>query len=121
MSETLSWLPLGLLTEASSDFSTYSEDIGIYQAILNDKVVYIGKATELENGGFRKRLRDYTRSSTSARNYPAGKLMYANRENLQIEIILFNRTFESIPKIEALETQLIKEMKPIWNRQAKGK
>lgn len=117
MTEPLSWIPLGLLTETSTDFSAYSKDIGVYRAILNDEVMYIGKAIELGNGGLRKRLRDYTRSSSSARNYPAGELMYSNRNNLQIEIVVFNRTVESIPEIEALEIQLIREMKPIWNRQ----
>lgn len=119
MTEPLSWIPLGLLTETSADFSTYSKGIGVYRAVLNDEVVYIGKATELKNGGFRKRLRDYTRSSSSARNYPAAELMYSNRNSLQIEIVVFNRTVESIPDIEALETQLIREMKPIWNRHEK--
>lgn len=119
MTETISWIPLGLLTEISTDFSTYSKDIGIYRAILEDVVVYIGKASELENGGFRKRLRDYTRSSSSARNYPAGQLMYVNRNNIQIEIVVFNRSLESVPEIEALEAQLIREIKPIWNNQDK--
>ena len=68
MYKQLSWNTLGLLTEDTTDFSAYTKDIGVYRAILNGKVVYIGKATELENGGFRKRLRDYTRISTSARN-----------------------------------------------------
>jgi hypothetical protein len=58
MTEPLSWIPLGLLTAVSTDFSTYSRDIGIYRANLNDEVVYIGKVTQLENGGLRKRLRD---------------------------------------------------------------
>ncbi len=66
MTEITSWIPLGLLTEDTTDFSDYSNDIGIYRAILNDVIVYIGKATELNNGGFRKRLRDYTRISPSA-------------------------------------------------------
>ena len=44
MTEPLSWIQLGLLTEVSTDFSIYSKDIGIYRAILNDEVVYIGKA-----------------------------------------------------------------------------
>lgn len=119
MTETLSWIPLGLLTETTTDFSTYSKDIGIYRAILDDEIVYIGKATELDNGGLRKRLRDYTRSSHSARNYPAGQLMYANRNNILIEIVVFNRSLESVPEIEALEAQLIREIKPIWNNQDK--
>jgi excinuclease UvrABC nuclease subunit len=115
MIEPLSWISLGLLTEESIDFSIYSKDIGIYRAILNDEVVYIGKATELNNGGFRKRLRDYTRSSSSARNYPAGELMYSNRNNLRIEIIVFKRTVESIPEIVELEAKLIKMTMPVWN------
>jgi excinuclease UvrABC nuclease subunit len=115
MIELISWIPLGLLTETSTDFSIYSKDIGIYRAILCDEVVYIGKATELKNGGLRKRLRDYTRPSSSARNYCAGELMYSNRNNLQIEIILFKPTLESIPEIEVMEKRLINNMKPIWN------
>lgn len=120
MTEPLSWIPLGILTEASTDFSTLSKDIGIYRAILNDEVVYIGKATELGNGGFRKRLRDYTRLSNSARDYPAGEKMYHNRENVHIEIVLFERTLESILKVDVLEEKLIREMKPIWNIKKKG-
>ena len=58
MTENLNWVSLGALSEATSEFSDYSRDIGVYRAILNGKVVYIGKATELSNGGFRKRLRD---------------------------------------------------------------
>jgi len=115
MTESISWTPLGLLTETTTDFAAYSKDIGVYRAILDDEIVYIGKATELENGGFRKRLRDYTRSSTSARNYQAGQLMYANRDNIKIEIVLFSRSWDSVPQIEALEAKLIREIKPIWN------
>ncbi|MBK8570137.1 MAG: hypothetical protein IPN81_09290 [Nitrosomonadales bacterium] len=76
MTEPLSWIPLGLLTETSTDFSNYSKDIGVYRAILNDEVVYIGKATELKNGGFRKRLRDY---ATKPQRNLTGELMYSNR------------------------------------------
>ena len=115
MTEPLSWIPLGPLTETSTDFSAFSKDIGVYQAILNGEVVYIGKATELNNGGFRKRLRDYTRSSSSARNYPAGNLMRRHRNDIQIEIVVFKRRLKSIPDIEAIESQLIREVKPIWN------
>lgn len=115
MIEPLIWIKIGLLTETSTDFSIYNKDIGVYRAILNDEIVYIGKATELNNGGFRKRLRDYTRQSPSARNYPAGKLMFSNKNNLKIEIVVFNRAVESIPEIEALEKRLISEIKPIWN------
>ena len=82
----MDWIPLGLLNESSSDFSEYSNDIGLYRAKLDGRIVYIGKATELHNGGFRKRLRDYTRESPSARDYPAGRLMHCHKDELEIEI-----------------------------------
>lgn len=115
MTDNLNWIHLGSLSETTTDFSDYSNDIGIYRALLNGAAVYIGKATELNNGGFRKRLRDYTRASNSARNYPAGKLMYKHKNEIQIEITIFERSLDSISKIETLEAKLIKAMNPIWN------
>lgn len=119
MNKQMNWIELGLLNESSTDFSDYSNDIGVYRATFDGEVVYIGKATELNNGGFRKRLRDYTRLSNSARNYPAGEQMFRHRNEILIEIVVFNRSKDSIPDIEELETQLIKEKQPIWNNQEK--
>ena len=111
----MSWIKLGLLNEENCDFSKYNKDIGLYRAILNDKIVYIGKATELDNGGFRKRLRDYTRKSDSARNYPSGILMNQNKNNIMIEILIFDRCKTNISIINDKEEKYIKEIKPIWN------
>ena len=119
MNEQMNWIALGLLNESSTDFSEYSKDIGVYRAILNGEVVYIGKATELNNGGFRKRLRDYTRTSNSARNYPAGDLMHQHKDEIQIEIVIFERSLDSVSGIETLEAKLIKEFNPVWNNQNK--
>lgn len=119
MTENLNWVPLGALSETTSDFSDYSRDIGVYRAIVNGKVVYIGKATELSNGGFRKRLRDYTRTSSSARNYPTGQLMHQHKDEIQIEILVYERSLDSVSGIEALEAKLIKELNPVWNNQNK--
>ena len=91
ISTTETWTPLGPLSEAITDFSKYYKDIGVYRAILNNEIMYIGKTTELLNGGFRKRLRDYTRTSDSARNYPSGRLMHHHRNEVCIEILIFNR------------------------------
>ena len=119
MNESLTWIKIGPLSETKTDFSDYSKDIGVYRAILNGEVVYIGKATELNNGGFRKRLRDYTRTSNSARNYPAGEFMHQHKDEIQIEIVIFERSLDSIPGIEIFEAQLIKKFNPIWNNQNK--
>lgn len=117
MASTNSWVKLGLLSEETTDFSDYRKDIGLYRAILDEEIVYIGKATELHNGGFCKRLRDYTRNSDSSRDYPTGRMMFQHKDKLQIEILIFERKDELVPDINALEKQLIKQHKPKWNVQ----
>jgi hypothetical protein len=119
LNEKMNWIALGLLNESSADFSGYSKDIGLYRATLNGVIVYIGKATELNNGGFRKRLRDYTRASSSARNYPSGLLMHRHRDELEIEILIFERSIKSVPEIEAREKDIINQFNPDWNNKDK--
>lgn len=110
---TEAWTPLGLLSEATTNFEKYNKDVGVYRAILNNEIVYIGKATELKSRGFRKRLRDYTRKSDSARNYPSGRLMYQHRNEVCIEIFIL--TGSSAETIERIEAQLIDATNPKWN------
>ena len=115
MKSTQKWIGLGPLSETMTDFAKYNRDIGVYRAILGNEVVYIGKATELENGGLRKRLRDYTRSSDSARNYPSGRMLHQHKDEVRIELLLFERTVASKLAIDRLEAQLIAEIAPKWN------
>ena len=112
----MTWNEEGFIDERNCDFSDYYKDIGLYRAILVDKIVYVGKATELNNGGFRKRLRDYTRKSKSARNYPSGKLMNENSADLVIEISKFERSEINIQEINYQEKELIKLIQPEWNQ-----
>lgn len=109
------WLSLGPLNEEVTDFSTLYKDIGVYRATLSNEIVYIGKATELNNGGFRKRLRDYTRVSDSARNYPSGRLMHEHRNEVIIEINIAERNEEGVLATEKLELELIQKYNPYWN------
>lgn len=115
MQINMKWIPLGPLNERMTDFSKYRKNIGVYRANLNGNIVYIGKATEFRNGGFRKRLRDYTRRSISARNYPAGRLMYTHRDDIEIDIWIFPSAASSIPRINIIEQQLIDQVRPEWN------
>jgi len=108
-----SWQLVGLLDESDCDFGQYYTDIGVYQAELDGVTAYIGKATELDNGGFRKRFRDYTRASNSARNYPGGHKMHDHKHQLNISICCFPRNYRSVQLIEALEARLIEKHKPI--------
>jgi len=115
------WIEVGILDESNCDFSEYNMYIGVYKAILNGKVVYIGKATELNNRGFRKRLRDYTRDNDSARNYLSGKKMYENCNEIIIEVFIVESSFEGQKEASKLEKKFIDEFKPIWNSLDKNK
>ena len=40
MTDNLNWIPLGALTETTTDFSDYNKDIGVYRASLDGEVVF---------------------------------------------------------------------------------
>lgn len=63
------------------------ENVGVYKAIINTELKYIGVEKEYNNGGLAKRLRDYTRSSNSARKSNSGILMHGNAHIIDIYII----------------------------------
>ncbi|MGE6384037.1 MULTISPECIES: GIY-YIG nuclease family protein [Alteromonadales] len=105
------WIYVGWLDESNCDFSRYNKCIGVYKGELKGELVYIGKATERNNGGFRKRLRDYTRISQSARGYSAGDNMFKNKQIIKISI----QVVSTVKEAENLEIQLIKKLKPKWN------
>ncbi|MDV2860728.1 GIY-YIG nuclease family protein [Psychrobacter sp. CAM01] len=106
------WIRLGFLDESDCDFSSYNKNIGVYKGELDDELVYIGKATEINNGGFRKRLRDYTRESDSARNYPAGRKMFENKDKVIISVSFS----DSVNDASIQERELIDTLNPKWNR-----
>ncbi|MEL0628872.1 hypothetical protein [Psychromonas aquatilis] len=108
------WICIGLLDESDCDFSNYNNKIGAYKGEIDGELVYVGKATELNNGGYRKRLRDYTRVSNSARNYPAGLKMHENKSNIIISIQIVSTADEAV----ILERELIGNLNPKWNVQA---
>lgn len=107
------WECIGLLDESDCNFASYNNQIGVYKGELDGELVYIGKATEKNNGGYRKRLRDYTRLSISARNYPAGIKMYENKARIIISI----QVTSTVDEADILEQELIKSLKPKWNSQ----
>lgn len=105
-----SWRSIGTLE--SAELSPLRNSIGIYQARLDGTVVYVGRAVEVGNGGFRKRLRDYTRESDSARRTEAGRSMHANADRLQIAIL----ETDTVEGAKTLERFFIGKYQPLWNK-----
>ncbi len=105
-------LPNGL----ASDLSDYRDKVGLYR-MKNQAgdVVYVGRAVEHDNGGLRKRLRDYTRDSDTGRKHKSGQQIYANRENLTVEVLVVGNDAAAAALVKQFEPDAIREDKPLWN------
>lgn len=119
------WQDVGILGKFVTDkdwkegkisISYLNKSIGLYKATLNSKVVYIGKATEWNNRGLTKRLRDYVRTSNSGRKYPSGQMMFKNKDNIKIQVLIVGNGKDSVNTTECLEKLFIKEYDPEWNK-----
>ena len=114
-------LNLGILSDLQGNLKEYNRYVGVYMAYLDDKLVYIGSATENLNGGFRKRLTDYVRDSDSGRTTESGRLMYEHRANININIIKTGSDVGAIAVALGLEVMLINKYDPEWNIRDKKK
>jgi excinuclease UvrABC nuclease subunit len=109
------WRPLGLLTD---DPQTFPITVGVYRLrSIHDgnTLIYIGRATESHNGGFRKRLRDYTRENGSARGSKSGQYINANARKLSVEIIVTGNDENAEAMAVSLEFALIRRYRPQFN------
>ncbi|THE11946.1 hypothetical protein E1I69_13115 [Bacillus timonensis] len=112
------WIRLGVLSSLTlEDLSRYNKHIGLYKAEMNGQVVYLGRAIEYNNGGFRKRLRDYVRNSDSARTHGSGQKMNENRDRVQISILIVGSSAEDVETVKALERAMISHLNVRWNVQ----
>src|SRR5699024_12065269 len=84
------WKEIKYLKDAN--LKPYNKDVGLYRLKLDNRVVYIGRATELNNGGIRKRLSDYRRDNDSARNYKSGRKINNNIDNIITDILVVGNT-----------------------------
>ena len=105
------WICIGPL--ANANLRPYNHTIGLYKHIVKGRVMYIGKATEINNGGFRKRLSDYRRDSNSARKHSSGQIIH---EHLY-EITTYLLPIDTIYETTILEKEFIRKYNPPWNVQ----
>lgn len=103
-------------TLASLSLTQYNKYVGLYRAKLGGKVVYIGRAIEWNNGGFRKRLSDYTRDSNSARKHGSGQKMYQHRHELTIDLLIVGSDAQAAEITVKLEGLMVGKYNPEWNK-----
>ena len=73
------------------DHPQLRHQVGLYRAMSGRIVEVLGRATEHANGGLAKRLADFRRESSSAREHTAGWFIHQNQSNLYLEVLITGR------------------------------
>ena len=95
--------------------------VGLYFAVLDGRIVYIGRAVELRNGGLYKRLADFWRDGDSGRKHYAGRMIHEHRDTLDLRVLITGEDGRAVGLAKLLRAPLIALHKPIWNmRRPKG-
>lgn len=90
-------------------------DAGLYRAKLNGAIKYIGVASRSTSGGLRARLRDYLIGHSN--KYESGRMMYQNRNKIDIDLLPLGDYPLASYVAKALEVWLIfKHRKSVWNK-----
>ena len=111
------WQSIGMLKTA--DLTPYNKSVGLYKLVVNGEIKYIGRAIELNNGGFRKRLSDYRRDSDSARKHQSGQTIHQNLDKIEAYILVVGSDETAVQITKSLEPMFIKKYSPEWNRNFK--
>ncbi|MHA6260590.1 GIY-YIG nuclease family protein [Sporosarcina sp. CAU 1771] len=111
------WESIGQL--ASANLTPYNRSVGLYRHTFRGEIVYIGRAIELNNGGFRKRLSDYRRDSDSARTHKSGRLINENLDQIRTDILVVGTTEKDIHITKELERVFVGKYTPKWNTMLK--
>lgn len=109
------WISIGMLKTA--DLSQYNHCVGLYRHVVNGTTKYVGRAIELNNGGFRKRLNDYRRESNSARKHSSGQTIYQHLDEIETFILVIGNDLDAVEVTRKLEGQFVRKYNPEWNKQ----
>lgn len=109
------WQYIGKLKDAN--LTPYNSCVGLYRHVVNGTTKYVGRAIELNNGGFRKRLSDYRRESNSARKHASGRTIYENLDRIETYILVVGNTQEAVEITKKLEGEFVIRYNPEWNKQ----
>lgn len=108
------WTTIGPLAKA--DLAPHNKSIGLYRHKLGNTIMYIGRATELHNGGFQKRLSDYRKSSHNARNNRSDKKIHSHIDRITTDILIVRNSDQDIGLCVELEKAFISSYQPEWNK-----
>ena len=108
------WVSIGKLKNAN--LTQYNHSVGLYRHVVHGKTMYVGRAIELHNGGFRKRLSDYRRQSDSARTHTSGRIINENLDDIVTYILVVGHDEQAVEITKKLEGKFIAKYRPAWNK-----
>lgn len=108
------WQSIGMLKDA--ELTPYNHCVGLYRHVVNGETMYVGRAIELHNGGFRKRLSDYRRPSNSARKHTSGRVINENLDKIHTYILVVGNDENAVDITKQLEGKFIAKYHPVWNK-----
>lgn len=111
------WESIGRLKDAN--LTPFNKSVGLYRLKMDSRIMYIGRAVELNNGGFRKRLSDYRRDSDSARRHKSGSTIYENLDSISVDVLVVGTDQDAIEVTKKLEGPFIQKYQPPWNKMLK--
>lgn len=110
----MEWKDIGMLKTA--DLSPYSHYVGLYRHVIRGETMYVGRAVEWNNGGFRKRLSDYRRASNSARTHTSGRMIHEHLGEIRTYILIVGSDAKAAEVTKRLEGRFIARYNPPWNK-----
>lgn len=88
------------------------DSVGLYRLRLNGRDVAIGTGTD-KHGGLAKRLSDFRRPSASGRNHHAGRLIYENLDQIEVEVLIMGKRHQP-ETARQLKWPMILRHRPAW-------
>lgn len=106
------WFPVaGGLQQHQSQLT---EEVGLYRYVWNDQTMALGTGTD-GKGGIAKRLSDMIRPGWSGRDHQAGKLIFAHRHQLVVEVLLTGSGRQAQWIARKLKEPMMALHRPVWN------
>lgn len=107
------WVSIGRLSTAN--LAPFNNKVGLYKHVIGGQVMYIGRATEWNNGGLRKKLGDYRSDNDGVRTHTSDRKIRKHLEDIVTFVLVLGEDEEAAEKAKYLEKQFIGYYLPEWN------
>ena len=90
-------------------------DVGLYRAVLNGVVVFIGRATQFMAAGLFTRIQDFRNKPSSGTDHFGAREILARVDDLELEVLVTGRGWKCAELAVQLRPKMIRRHNPRWN------